>query len=209
MEAITSQQVTGVHEYNVAMAEGVVSSRGAARQVTCVVWHQEATALRPELLAALKRPGFSLQTVDHAFDAGAMVLAAQAAAPRGPDQAPLVVLVLVEPLRLDGAFELAQVLMRFAPSVVLWQFDSGDASHQLRRVRSADMELWNQAQPTEAVLPEIKVTDAFKSTQAEELPVMAVPEPKPVEGTRHVLSDEELSMLLDAEPRETGEERLP
>ncbi|MCX5689173.1 MAG: hypothetical protein NTV94_05190 [Planctomycetota bacterium] len=203
------------------MAEGVVSSRGAARQVTCVVWHTEANALRPELLAALKRPGFSLQTADHAFDAGAMALASQAAAPRGPDQSPLVVLVLVEPVRLEGALELVQMLMRFAPSVVLWQFDPGDAPHQLRRVRSTDMERWKQAQPQptqvslpevllpEVSLPEIKVTQAFKSGPLDDVAVLAVPEPKPGEPTRHVLSDEELSMLLDAEPREMGEERLP
>lgn len=208
METVTAQQVTGVHEYNTAMAEGVATGRGAARHVTCVVWHQEATALRPELLAALKRPGFSLQTADHAFDACSLAMAAQAAAPRGPEQAPLVVLVLVEPLRLEGAFELAQVLMRFAPSVVMWQFDPGDAPHQLRRIRSTDMELWKQAHPSppEIALPEIKVTQAFRSVEPE--PLALVSEPKSSEGTRHVLSDEELAMLLDAEPRETGEGEL-
>lgn len=220
MEPFTNQQVTGEAEYTEAMAEGAASGRGSPRLVTCVVWRHPDVALRPELLSALKRPGFLLITFDHAFDAFAAVVAGSTTSAQPIDRAPLVVLVIVQPHTLGNAHEMVQVVQRFTPSVVLWQFDPAEAPHQLRRVRAADVELWRAAgedlqqpadptnEPTFAInFPEVKPTGESGTPKAGQTdPASTVQEAKPApELPRHILTDDELAMLLDAEPRETGE----
>jgi hypothetical protein len=188
-------------EYDSVMAEGGGASRGPARQVACVIWHKSAAKLRPELLAALTRPGFSLQITDHPIDAVAAVLAMTSSAVRAGERRGLVVLVLVEPESLPDALEVSQAMYRYAPAAVLWLFDSS-ASPQLRAVRSTDVERWRAA-AAEVSVPEIHVV----AQQADTSPLAA--QSSGTAQASKLLSDEDLSMLLDAEPRETGDRPPP
>jgi hypothetical protein len=197
-EGFMQQGDSVLAEYDSAMAEGGAASRAPARQVACVIWHKAAAKLRPELLAALNRPGFSLQITDHPIDAVASVLSVSAAAVRAGERKGLVVLVLVEPESLPDALEVSQAMYRYAPAAVLWLFDPA-GSPQLRAVRSTDIERWRAA-VAETPVPEIHVVVQPSSTGVS--PASA--NSGTAESTK-LLSDEDLSMSLDAEPRESGD----
>jgi len=147
-------QLTRKHGYTLNMPEDVGTSAHSAREVRCVVWHLPAAELKPELRAALARPGFSVLRCDDKFAAMAhtLTLVAGAQSSGTKPNSTLVILVLVEPRLLDDVLGLVLAMSRYAPSVIVWMYDSGGGggsggsgalgAAQLRAVRSADLNAW-------------------------------------------------------------------
>lgn len=183
--------------------------------VDCVVWRAEGTAVRSELVAALRQPGITMTQVTHAFDATAAALVAnrqrEALRRRSP-----VVLVLVEPATLDRCVDVVEVLQRFAAGVEYWAFQQVDGMHRLRVLRPSDVERWKievrvngvDGQLEAPPHPTIKVMDEFITPRAPgpsgsdrevEIPPAIDPPAVP-----RLLSDEELRMLLEPDSREPG-----
>jgi hypothetical protein len=160
---------------------------GRARAVACVMWHAPDVVLRPELIAALQRPGFAVQRCADPYSAVAAVLTSSRAVAAGSGD--LVVLVLVEPKHLKELAAAITAVQRAAPQIVMWMFE-GQASPQLRAVRSEDIEGWLAASAGDS-----GGMGGVGSSQASR------PFPPDV-ATGKLLTDEELSLLLDAEPKD-------
>jgi hypothetical protein len=159
---------------------------GRARSVSCVMWHAPDASLRPELLAALQRPGFVVQACTDPYSAVAHVIQSTSREVM-ESQSPvdLVVLVLVEPKQLRELHAALAVVQRCVPQAVLWMFDSL-ATPQLRAVRAEDLAMWGAGVAAERPTPE-RGFGASGSGAAQ---------------PGKLLTDEELSMLLDAEPKD-------
>ncbi len=197
------QRLALMLEYTFDMEEGAGKPEHR-RDVTCILWHEIAASLRPELLAALRRPHFSVTACNDAYAATGRVLAAHAAIVAGESRAGLVVLVLVDPAELESAPEVIETIQRHAPSVVIWMFESQAGSGpQLRTVRQTDLVPGGVLGPRETAPGEgARGSGEVSGGRAED--------ERGSGGVRgegeRLLTDEELSMLLDIEPKETPRE---
>jgi len=96
----------------------------------------QADSLPPQLASALERPGFRLVRCHDEFEA-----MAQACAPLLADPHETTILLLVEPTRLSGAPDIAALIPRYAPRVVMWSYEAA-ATPQLRAVIEANIRDW-------------------------------------------------------------------
>lgn len=200
------------HGYTDTMPDGAPLSAAPAREARCVAWHERGTDLKPELLAALNRPGFSVVRCDDEFAAVAHVCRL-ARDTRTIQPAPLVILLLVDPEQLRSVVPVVEAVARHAPTASVWMYDL-KSSPQLRTVRSADMAHWrtivyeapDQHAPEITVLPvSMPQTPAVGGETPTDPTVTESPKiviPQPNQSASHILSDEELAMLLDLDPPE-------
>lgn len=194
-----------------------------------MVWHEHGADLKPELFAALARPGFSVVRCSDEFAAVAHVC--RAARDGRHIQPPiLLILLLVDPLRLRSPVAVVESVARRAPGVVIWMYDL-TSSPQLRTVRASDIAEWRRAEltpkptaPTEP--PTITVKASIPAPpQAPEPASLSVPSasvspssdspipevPPSAHGmpTQKLLSDDELAMLLDIDPPSPDQSKGP
>lgn len=109
-----------------------------------VVWHARGKPPRPELSAAINRPGFRCVRCEHAWAAFAHVTS------RAGDCAPLpgesMVLLVVEPADLQGLTDVIDMIDRYTPSAKIWAYESA-ASPRLREVAADDLAGWRGEPP--------------------------------------------------------------
>ncbi|MBS0196936.1 MAG: hypothetical protein JSR77_09270 [Planctomycetes bacterium] len=208
------------------------STHRPAREARCVVWHERGTELKPELLAALARPGFSVVRCDDEFEAVARVCRfanLEKPTPTGPSA--VVILLIVDPRRLAAATTVFESVTRYAPTAAIWMYETG-STPQLRTVRPQDVFAWRRPEtpirpvvgPTGGKAEEPKA--AIQESAGQEPPVieiaqagMATPPPpvgtipdaaelSPVQPPPRLLTDDELAMLLDVEPRDDDERKV-
>lgn len=199
--------VERVFGYTHNMPESAGTSR-AWSDATCVVWNQSGADLKPALLAGLNRPGFTLLHCDDEFSALAQVCALAREARDSSARSRLIVLLLVEPLELVGVVSVVEAVGRYAPGVAVWMYGSS-SDPQLRTVRAHDLAQWRQMMPPpspadvpkEPPVVEVPPTSPARApaSPSAETPV-AIPAPQTPVVPR-LLTDEELAMLLEIEPK--------
>ncbi len=122
----------------------------------CILWHVRGEEPDSELLSALsRRPGFRIAKVDNQFAAMAAVCTRRRMQP-GPAPSPqATVLLIVDPVGIAHAGEVAQLLARYAPDAFIWVFDAA-APEKLRGVTEGDIAMWASQKEAEHK-PEIRV----------------------------------------------------
>lgn len=137
----------------------------------CVVWHPRGRPPRPELAAALDRPGLRFVRCESALQAFAHLTTRQGPWALAPHE--LGVLILVEPDRLEGLVGVIDVVDRYNPAAAVWQFDPA-SEPRLRSVAPADLSHWR----TQHVQPaESDVRPALQEPVREERPPAASARP--------------------------------
>jgi len=226
---------------------------GVRDRCTCVLWHCGDAAGggpeggRSELIATLKNHGASVLACTDAFSALAHAcrLTSSKSGARGA-----VLLILVQPERLPGVTEFAQVVRRYVPRSALWWYDH-KGKPPLKSVTSSELMAWS-ASPTigapphegDAIGQAIDRRGAWATGGKPKLrltePIEAIPPPAPAPATApmqnlidrevlagaqepaaearrlddeaggaeappaHVLTADELAMLLGEEPGSEG-----
>jgi hypothetical protein len=198
--------VERVFGYTHNMPESAGISR-AWSDAICVVWNQPGADLKPALFAGLNRPGFTLLHCDDEFSALANVCALAREAQESSARSRLIVLLLVEPRSLSGVVTVVESVGRYAPGVAVWMYDS-TSDPQLRTVRAHDLAQWRkdlsperlaepQAQPGSPTAGEPPVVEVPPTSPARTPP----PAPSTAPAGPRLLTDEELAMLLEIEPK--------
>lgn len=126
--------------------------------------HAASTAPPQELVRSLRKHGASIQTCTDVFSVLAHACRVVGASATGPKRA--VVLVLVQPERLEGVVELASAVRRYAPRSALWYFDE-HAKPQLRAVTAQELAAWT-ASPTTPAAPAANHTRQARPADAVE-----------------------------------------
>jgi hypothetical protein len=117
-------------------------------------------------------------------------------------------LVLVDPASLGRAAQVVRAAARYAPTAVVWAF-AGGPRPELRPVTEADLTAWGGAEETpESDIPVRPYRNGFARPvlrltdhpPAEAPPAAPAPESEAAGGnpeeSRHILTQEELAMLL-------------
>lgn len=160
----------------------------------CVLWVPAGQTAPRELIASLERRrlGWTLAHDGYAAMAEMLLRIGEG----GPKSA---VLVLVNPTKLDLSGLIADALVRYAGPIALWRFDpaahpvlAAAQRHELATVfvRTESIEPRPIARPKPSAAPKPTAEPSRKSEADEQ------DEPT----TASLLSDEELSMLLDDRP---------
>ncbi len=236
-QELKSNTITSVGDseagvYTQSMPDMAGSTHRPAREARCVVWHERGTELKPELLAALARPGFSVVRCDDEFEAVARVCRfanTDKPTPIGPSA--VVILLIVDPRRLAAATSVFESVTRYAPTAAIWMYETG-SSPQLRTVRPQDVFAWRRPETASRPIagsPAGKVEEpkiAGQEPRPNDPPVievaqagMTTPPPpagtmpdtaelSPVQPPPRLLTDDELAMLLDVEPRDDDERKV-
>ena len=189
------------------MPESAGTSR-AWSDATCVVWNQSGADLKPALLAGLNRPGFTLLHCDDEFSALAQVCALAREARDSSARSRLIVLLLVEPRELVGVVSVVEAVGRYAPGVAVWMYDSS-SDPQLRTVRAHDLAQWRQMMPPqppadapkEPPVVEVPPSPPPPTPPPSEHAPLTSPAAPPSPAVPRLLTDEELAMLLEIEPK--------
>jgi hypothetical protein len=173
----------------------------------CVLWHGAGADLGA-LESRLRQRGVSVAHAGSSYAALAELCAA--GAPHGT----AVSLVMVDPASLGRAAQVVRAAARYAPAAVVWAFEGGPKP-QLRPVTEADLVAWGGVDDAPesdipirpyrnglARSPALRLTDHSPPEGAQSAP------PPDSDGSgekpgqsRHILTQEELSMLLgEGEP---------
>jgi hypothetical protein len=210
MEGFVSQSLIMPFEYTVIMPERERTVEASGQHVACVVWHRTATKIPSELFVALRRPGVNITFHDCPIDAFVTTLNAMNEF-EAINRQPLVVLVLIEPAELEHKVHVLKQVRTFAPRVLIWLYQASENEHRLRVIRPEELAEWELAEQewlrmaAEPVVPEVKVTQAFRNASGLRLVADASngvnDEPAATESSKvpKLLSDDELHMLLDAD----------
>lgn len=184
------------------MGEDVkTSSAEHTREVRCVVWRLPGIELKAELRAALARPGFSVVEVTDQFAALAhAVMLTQSAAASARS---LVVVVLVDPIKLEDSLALVKALTTYVPKAAVWMYEDSTVSlhsgtPQLRAIKPSDIQTWRVAmqQMADEASRELEVKVVARQEDLSSKPGSVIaPASKEVEPKR-LLNDEELALLL-------------
>jgi hypothetical protein len=196
-------------------------AKDGLQRARCVVWRRRGTAVPDHLTHALSRAGCAAVHAESEFEA--MVYLCRAG------QGGVNVLLVVEPSAQPAMGELLEVADRYVPDAALWAYE-GSPAPQIRAVGSVERGAWRSQEKPWPALATPKAREPRPSAPAlrlagdeDEGPKMSAPAPlpevkaprssnnKPLPGgmeqeTRperpaHLLTDEELAMLLAIEPR--------
>lgn len=204
IQVLYLQQLVTTNVYTFAMAEGPGNptpplGAAARKDVTCILWHAPAASLRSELIAALRRPHFTVRAFSDPFSATAHSLRAHAESVES--KGGLVVLLLVDPHQLQDVSEVVETMRHAAPGVVLWVFDSSEGP-QLRALKQGELRArpaGGPITPTPEASPQAASIAGTGSTLGD------APRGLTPNSVDRLLTNEELGMLLDIEP---GDERV-
>lgn len=167
------------------MSQSVKSTR-------CVIWHPKGQAVDPELVGALRAKSIELShRADNEFAAFASVcsLARSVDAPQSA-----TVLLIVEPRRHPAASQLTKLLARYPVRAAVWVYDHTTQP----RLRAASPRDFGEPAPASPAPVITKSPATPKLRLASDEP----PAPKPVSPSpSHLLTDEELALLLATEPK--------
>ncbi len=153
-----------------------------------MLWHAHGRKPPPELLSALSRRQLIVRAVDNGFAALAEVCVLDH---RTPGRA---ILLLVEPTALDEPESVLEAARRYTPGAVLWVYEPG-ANKPLRELVEERPVQRQASAPTHGHA--LRLTGEGPGAVDLEWPDDEEPE------MGQILTDEELSMLLD-EPRAGG-----
>jgi len=106
------------------------------------VWHRTGSPPRPELSAALNRPGFRVFRCESSWATLAHLCTHQG--PSAPADSESTILILVQPEELPGLVDLVDAIDRFAPGATLWSYDA-QHSPRMRAVSAEDLTTWKAA----------------------------------------------------------------
>ena len=196
------------------------------RRARCVVWHAPRVIVPEALLSALDRRGIGIVARSNAFGACAEVLALARESAGGER----VVLLMVEPAGLTRIREVTDTVAEYAPGVALWSFESqanpqlsayvvedgeevtdatvGSNGHHTPEARAPATFEMGTAPTLGGEKPKVHVIPGLRERLEHPKGHNGVPseatgdEVTRQSGTRSLLSQEELSMLLSDEPRE-------
>ena len=149
-----------------------------------MLWHAKGRRPPAELLGALARRGMTVRAVQSSFAALAELCMLDAASRQA-------ILLLVEPGSLAEPQAVLEAARRYTPGAVLWVYEQG-ANKPLRELVEE-----RSASPT----PPPSAGHALRLSGEGPEPIEDWPEEEP--EVSHLLTDEELAMLLD-EPRAGG-----
>lgn len=139
--------------------QGVDRQGPALREAHCVLWHAPNVPASSELRAALDRRGMVLH--EHDQRATALAELCLLRGPRGADHEHLkrvLILVMVEPERLNRPDEMKDVVDRYAPKAAVWMYRAS-GNPQLRAVSDQDLQRWRAHRPA----PQPRVAASIKS----------------------------------------------
>jgi hypothetical protein len=155
-----------------------------------VIWHPAGHGVDAELVAALRSKSIELVArADNEFAAFSTIcgLAKQAGANCA------TVLLIMEPKLHSAAGQLAQMIARYPLRAVVWVYDT-NTTPKLRAASARDFDL-----PSPGVeVPAAAEREAPKLRLASETGDLEEPR-----APAHLLTDEELALLLASEPRPT------
>ncbi len=175
-----------------------------AQNTPCILLHETCDDGQPPvphaLLSSLQRKDLSLSHAHDALTVMADVMARHRRMVGGAVREPLIVLI-VEPDRLEGAWELADAVHRYAPFTVCWLFQS-EYEPRLRQYTPDDASARQDDAP-----PVRPAEPAWEPTSCEPRLVEYEASPSSTrqlhraddDGASAVLSGEELRMLLTGE----------
>lgn len=191
-----------------------VEEADSHRRARCVVWRRRGTIVPERLTEALARSGCAAVHAESEFEAVVQLC-------RGP-KGPVNVLLVVEPSTQPAIGELLEVADRYVPDAVLWAYE-GSPSPQIRAVGGVERSAW-RGQPRRWPAPGRAVAKEPKPSKPSlrlaggppEAPATATAEVKPASNNKpfsgeegletrperppHLLTDEELAMLLAIDP---------
>lgn len=166
------------------MSQDAPAESGQESGARCVLWHAKGGRPPAELLGALARRGLVVRAVQSSYAALAELCMLDAASRQA-------ILLLVEPATLTDPQDALEVARRYTPGAVLWVYEQG-ANKQLRELVEE-----RPARPARAP------TRGHALRLSGEGPEQTEDWPEEEQEMAHVLTDEELAMLLD-EPRAGG-----
>lgn len=200
---MVNESLTTNDEYTRAhMGEDVkTSSAEHTREVRCVVWRLPGIELKAELRAALGRPGFSVVEVTDQYAALAhAVMLSQSAATLVKS---LVVVVLVDPIKLDDSLALVKALTTYVPKAAVWMYEDTTVSKssgtpQLRAIKPSDLQGWRAAkqQMAQEAAREAEVNVVARQEDLSSTPGSVIAPPGGESEPKRLLNDEELALLL-------------
>lgn len=164
----------------------------ALKSTRCVIWHPRGQAVDPELVGALRAKSIELShRADNEFAAFASVCSLA----RSVDAAnSATVLLIVEPRQHPAASQLAKLLGRYPVRAAVWVYDQTTTP----RLRAASPRDFGEGAPAVAPVSKVSAPTLPKLRLASDEPVA----PKPVSTLpSHLLTDEELALLLATEPK--------
>lgn len=185
---------------------------GERPRACCVLWHGAGADVRA-LEAGLRRRGIEVRHALTAYAALAELCADRDAGSNGPVTP--ISLVVVEPDRLARAGEVARAASRYAPGAVIWAFDRGQRP-LLWAATTSDIDAWCRLAGLDvADAPEpAPATPARGGGHTRPLKLSGQGPEHPTgqpdngeaepENVRHVLTPEELEMLLSGEEPRGG-----
>lgn len=176
----------------------------------CIVWHASSAQVPQELASALDRRGLAWSTCSNDFAALSAICGAR------PDDPVPTILLLVEPVTLHSLGDLLEATDRYRPSTAIWVYDS-NASQRLaagsrpditaKYARSIPNERQSQVRKQNPNGPVLRLAgvgptepgigeEGPKTNQVRQFIEPARPSPSPAS---HLLTDEELTMLLSTD----------
>ena len=201
----TNDEYTRTH-----MGEDVkTSSAEYTREVRCVVWRLPGIELKAELRAALARPGFSVVEVTDQFAALAhAVMLSQSTAASIKS---LVVVVLVDPIKLDDSLALVKALTTYVPKAAVWMYEDTTVSKssgtpQLRAIKPSDLQAWRvaQQQMAQEAAREAEVNVVARQEDLSPKTGSVIGQANGGSEPKRLLNDEELALLLSLDDGGAG-----
>jgi len=175
--------------------------RDTSSPPVCVVWHAAGSPPSATLCNALAKRGIQLTLCQSSSIAVARLLNAA----RHIDDDTVLIMLLVDPHKLDAAPDAIDVVQRFAPACRCWMYDERDTT-PLREITPDDLLAWRNRAPEPPRAPQLKLVPTDPELDlAEEPPVPAQTAPDAdddLEGLDEghadlTLTDDEINSLLD------------
>ncbi|MFZ4572761.1 MAG: hypothetical protein ACOYN0_00095 [Phycisphaerales bacterium] len=185
------------------------TSKASMKSTRCVIWHPRRQPVDPELIGALRTKSIELsQRADNEFAAFAAVctLAKAADAPRNS-----VVLLIVEPRSHPSAGSLTRLMQKYPLNAAVWVYDR-TTSPRLRAASPRDFGEASSPAPAPVLrsveVPKLRLAGdeqgPLEQGPLEQGPMekvsMVQARPQPTQPA-HLLTDEELALLLATDPR--------
>lgn len=188
---------------NVDLGMSSSAKQPRVRTTRCVIWHPRGQGIDPELVAALRSKSIELAArADNEFAAFSAICGLA----KGADGAEsATVLLIVDPKVHPAAGQLSQMVTRYPVRTVVWVYDPG-SKPKLRAASARDFVAPVAPVPASlAPVPAVAVPGAMETGapklrlagESDEMGERAKPAPS------HLLTDEELALLLASEPRPT------